>query len=117
MKTLLLTHPLPAAGFAQAIHAVDASVPLLEYQPALHDSDLADVEAVLGWRFPEGVAARLPKLRWVCSIGAGVDKLLPPELASGVAVSPVVPTTTIGPAPAPVIVTRGSSGTGKNVQK
>ena len=36
---------------------------------------------------------------------------------SGVAGSPVAPHTTIGPAPAPVIVTRGSGDGGKNVQK
>ncbi|HQR19097.1 MAG TPA: phosphate acyltransferase, partial [Gemmatimonadales bacterium] len=45
-------------------------------QPGMDDAALADVEAVLGWRFPEGVAARLPRLRWVCSVGAGVEKLL-----------------------------------------
>ena len=38
-------------------------------------------------------------------------------LASGVAGSPVVPTTRIGPAPAPVMSTRGSSDGGKKVQK
>ena len=46
----------------------------------LADAALGDVEAVLGWRFPAGVAARLPRLRWVCSVGAGVEKLLVPEL-------------------------------------
>ena len=38
-------------------------------------------------------------------------------LCSGVAGSPVVPHTTIGPAPAPVMSTRGSVDSGKNVQK
>ena len=38
-------------------------------------------------------------------------------LESGVAASPVVPITTIEPAPAPVTSTRGSIEGGKNVQK
>ena len=38
-------------------------------------------------------------------------------LSSGVLGSPVVPITTIGPAPIPVISTRGSIDSGKNVQK
>ena len=90
MKTLLLTHPLPAQVFADALKAVDPQLPLLEYRPGLDDAELADVEAVLGWRFPAGVAQRLPRLRWVCSIGAGVDKLLVPELPAPVQVSRIV---------------------------
>jgi phosphoglycerate dehydrogenase-like enzyme len=56
----------------------------------LADAELAEVEAVLGWRFPEGVAERLPRLRWVCSVGAGVDKLLVPGLPAQVRVSRIV---------------------------
>jgi len=92
MKTLLLTHPLPAKTFADAVHAIEPQLPLLEYQPGLDDAALADVEAVLGWRFPDGVAARLPRLRWVCSVGAGVEKLLVPELPAPVQVSRIVDT-------------------------
>ena len=82
MKTLLLTHPLPAQVFADAVHAIDATLPLVEYRPGIDDAALADVQAVLGWRMPAGVAPRLPRLRWVCSVGAGVDKLLVFELPS-----------------------------------
>lgn len=90
MKTLLLTHPLPAQVFAGALHALDPALPLLEYQPGLDDAALADVQAVLGWRFPKGLAARLPRLRWVCSVGAGVEKLLVPDLPPQVQVSRIV---------------------------
>jgi phosphoglycerate dehydrogenase-like enzyme len=90
MKTLLLTHPLPTKVFADAVHAIEAQLPLLEYRPGLADAELAEVEAVLGWRFPEGVAERLPRLRWVCSVGAGVDKLLVPGLPAQVRVSRIV---------------------------
>jgi phosphoglycerate dehydrogenase-like enzyme len=90
MKTLLLTHPLPAKVFVDAVHAIEAQLPLLEYRPGLADAELAEVEAVLGWRFPEGVAERLPRVRWVCSVGAGVDKLLVPGLPAQVRVSRIV---------------------------
>jgi phosphoglycerate dehydrogenase-like enzyme len=90
MKTLLLTHPLPAQLFADAVHAIEPQLPLLQYRPDLADDELADVEAVLGWRFPAGVAERLPRLRWVCSVGAGVEKLLVPGLPAQVRVSRIV---------------------------
>jgi len=90
MKTLLLTHPLPTQVFAEAVHAIDPRLPLLEYQPGMDDAALADVEVVLGWRFPEGVVQRLPRLRWVCAVGAGVDKLLVPQLPTQVQVSRIV---------------------------
>ncbi len=92
MKTLLLTHPMPAAPFVAALRAIEPDLPLLDYHPLADDVELADVQAVLGWRFPEGVAARLPRLRWVCSIGAGVEKLLVPELPDAVQVSRIVDT-------------------------
>ncbi len=90
MKTLLLTHPLPARAFAEAVHAIEPQLPLLEYRPGIEAAALADVEAVLGWRFPAGVAAQMPRLRWVCSVGAGVDKLLVPDLPPQVRVSRIV---------------------------
>jgi glyoxylate/hydroxypyruvate reductase len=92
MKTLLLTDPLPAGHFASAIHAIDSGIELIEYRRDMQDAELADIEVVLGWRFPAGVAARLPKLKWVCSVAAGVEKLLVPELAAGVPVSRIVDT-------------------------
>jgi glyoxylate/hydroxypyruvate reductase len=90
MKTLLLTHPLPAQVFADAVHAIEPTLPLAEYHPGMSDAELAEVEAVLGWRFPAGVAGRLPRLRWVCSVGAGVEKLLVPELPAPVRVSRII---------------------------
>lgn len=58
-----------------------------EVQPG---GSLDHIEVVLGWRFPAGLAARLSGLRWVCSMAAGVEKLLVPELAPHVPVSRVV---------------------------
>ena len=92
MRTLLLTDPMPAHSFATAIHAIAPELALVEYRPDIDDAELAEIEVVLGWRFPAGVAARLPKLKWVCAIAAGVEKLLVPELAHGVPVSRIVDT-------------------------
>ncbi len=92
MKTLLLTDPLPARYFTTAIHAIAPEVELIEYHRNIADAELADVEVVLGWRFPAGVAGRLPKLKWVCAVAAGVEKLLVPDLAPQVPVSRIVDT-------------------------
>jgi glyoxylate/hydroxypyruvate reductase A len=92
MKTLLLTDPMPAGHFAKAIHAIAPDLELVEYRSDLGDAELAGIDVVLGWRFPPGVAARLPKLKWVCAIAAGVEKLLVPDLAPQVPLSRIVDT-------------------------
>ena len=92
MKTLLLTDPMPAGWFTGAIRALRPDVELLEYRRDITDAELADVAVVLGWRFPSGVAGRLPRLKWVCSVAAGVEKLLVPDLAPQVPVSRIVDT-------------------------
>jgi glyoxylate/hydroxypyruvate reductase A len=92
MKTLLLTDPMPAGYFTKAIHALAPDAELVEYRREMSDAELAGIEVVLGWRFPPGVAARLPNLKWVCSVAAGVEKLLVPELAAQVPVSRIVDT-------------------------
>ena len=92
MKTLLLTDPMPAGYFTKAILAIAPDVDLIEYRRDMPDTELAAIDVVLGWRFPAGVAARLPNLQWVCSVAAGVEKLLVPELAPGVVVSRIVDT-------------------------
>lgn len=92
MKTLLLTEPMPPGYFTTAIHAIAPELPLIEYHRDLGEAELAEVEVVLGWRFPPGVADRLPNLKWVCAVAAGVEKLLVPELAAHVPVSRIVDT-------------------------
>jgi phosphoglycerate dehydrogenase-like enzyme len=56
----------------------------------LTDADLAGVAHALAWRLPPGLPQRLPALRWILATGAGVDKLLVPELPERVQVSRVV---------------------------
>ncbi|MEO6031567.1 MAG: glyoxylate/hydroxypyruvate reductase A [Burkholderiaceae bacterium] len=90
MKTLLLTAPMPAGYFAEAIRAIARDVELIEYDPDLSTAELAGIEVAVAWRFPPGLAGRLPNLKWVCAVSAGVDKLLVPDLAPGVKVSRIV---------------------------
>lgn len=90
MKTLLLTQPMPAAPFAAAIEALLPGFELAEYRSAMSDAELASFEAVLAWQMPAALPARLTRLRWVCAISAGVDKLLPPDLAPHVRLSRIV---------------------------
>ena len=90
MKTLLLTDPMPPGYFTQAIHAIAPDATLVEHRADISDAELAEIEAVLGWRFPSGVAGRLPNLKWVCAVAAGVEKLLVPDLAPQVPVSRIV---------------------------
>jgi phosphoglycerate dehydrogenase-like enzyme len=90
MKVLLLTEPMPATAFIAAIAPLAPELELIEYGPGLSDAALADIEIAIGWKMPEGLAARLPRLAWVCSIAAGVEKLLQPGLAPHVVVSRIV---------------------------
>jgi phosphoglycerate dehydrogenase-like enzyme len=90
MKVLLVTQPMPAAVFIAAIRARAPELELVEYRSTLSDGELADVDVVLGWQMPPGLPVRLPRVGWVCSVAAGVEKLLAPDLAPHVRVSRIV---------------------------
>ena len=84
---LLLADAAMAASLVAAIHQQAPDLSLLPYSRSLEQTTLDGIEVVLGWRFPPGLAGRLPALRWVCAMAAGVDKLLVPELAPAVQMS------------------------------
>jgi len=90
MKVLLIITPHPSAPFAAALRETAPEIEVLAYSPDITDAQLADVEVVLAWQLPPGLAARIPKLRWVCSVAAGVEKLLTPDLPPAVPVSRMV---------------------------
>ena len=90
MKTLLVTAPMPAGYFEGAIRAVDPRIDLLEHRDDLSDTELAQVDAILAWKLPNGLVGRMPNLKWVCAVSAGVEKLLVPDLAPRVMVSRIV---------------------------
>ena len=90
MKVLLATQPMPAGVFMDAIRARAPDLELVEYRSSLGDANLAVVDVVLGWQMPPGLPSRLPRARWVCSVAAGVEKLLAADLAPHVRVSRIV---------------------------
>lgn len=51
------------------------------------DALLAEAEVIYGLRFPENVIARAPKLKWIQTISAGVDKLASEIMRSSVIVT------------------------------
>lgn len=89
---ILLMPPDPAQipAYHAALLAVAPELEVIGYSRDLDAAQLARIEVVLGWQWPRGLVTRLPALRWVCSVAAGVEKLLVPELAPQVPVSRVV---------------------------
>ena len=73
MAILLMTAPIPAEPYRAALHALAPDVPVWT---AEEDHDPLAVELLLAWQMKPGLATRYPRLRVVCSVGAGVDKLL-----------------------------------------
>lgn len=90
--TVLLLPAMPAQvpPLSAAVHRLMPTLRLLSGFDEPDDAALATVDIVLGWRFPRGVAGRLPALHWVCSMAAGVEKLLVPDLPAGVPLTRVV---------------------------
>ena len=61
------------------------------WSPQTSEAELASVAAVAGWFVPAGLPARLPALRLLASIGAGVEHLLrDPVLPAAVPVTRIV---------------------------
>jgi D-3-phosphoglycerate dehydrogenase/glyoxylate/hydroxypyruvate reductase A len=90
MSILLMTEPIPAQAFAPILRAL-APEEAVAFADAPHEAD--QVEAILAWRMKPGVLPRYPRLRVLCSVAAGVDKLLaaadlPPTLTVTRAVDP-----------------------------
>jgi phosphoglycerate dehydrogenase-like enzyme len=87
---LLPATPAQVPTLSAAVLRLIPGLQLLSGFDEPDDAALAAVDIVLGWRFPRGVAGRLPALRWVCSMAAGVEKLLVPDLPAGVVLTRVV---------------------------
>ena len=87
MAILVLSSPLPSAPFAAALRQAANGVPVWTEQD---NPPPEAVEAILAWRMTAGVLPRYPNLRVLCSTGAGVDKLLVPDLPEHVPVTRVV---------------------------
>lgn len=87
MAILVLSHPLPSAPFAAALRQVANGIPVWTEQD---DPPPEAVEAILAWRMKPGTLPKYPRLRVLCATGAGVDKLLVPDLPEHVPLTRVV---------------------------
>jgi phosphoglycerate dehydrogenase-like enzyme len=87
---LLPPDPSQVPAYREALLTADPALDLIGYGRELDAALLARVEVVLAWRWPAGLLAKLPALRWVSSIAAGVEKLLVPDLPPAVLVSRIV---------------------------
>jgi len=88
MAILVLTAPMPADSYVAALRDTAADIPVWTPDDA-HDPQA--VEAILAWRLKPGVVSAYPKLRMLCSVAAGVDKLLAvPDLPPGLPVTRAV---------------------------
>ena len=85
MAILVLSSPLPSAPFAAALRAAAPDTPIWT---EVDDPPVEAVEAILAWRLTPGQASKYPKLRVICSTGAGVEKILAaPDLPPGLPVT------------------------------
>ncbi len=79
--TILVYHPEEAEAYARAIRLprrgprIVACASLAEAEAAI-----TGVEILYGWAVPAGVLTRAAGLRWIQSMGAGVERFLIPEL-------------------------------------
>lgn len=73
MGILVHTTPLPSQPLADALRRADPATPVWTEQDRF---DPTAVEAMLAWRLKPGIVTQYPNLRVLCSIGAGVEKLL-----------------------------------------
>ena len=87
---VLLPDPRLADAMVAALAIELPEVAPVLYRRDLPDATLAPIELAMAWRLPDGLAERMPALRWICATGAGVDKLLVPGLPPQVQVSRVV---------------------------
>jgi D-3-phosphoglycerate dehydrogenase/glyoxylate/hydroxypyruvate reductase A len=87
MAILVLSRPLPAQPFVEALRALAGDTPVWMEGD---DFDPRRVEAVLAWRLKPGILPRYPGLRVLCSTGAGVDKLMVDDLPAALPVTRVV---------------------------
>jgi glyoxylate/hydroxypyruvate reductase len=89
-RSILVYHPEPgdAEGYARRIKQprplFTVAACSTHAEAELH---VADAEILYVWNFPRDLLPRAKRLRWVQNMGAGVERLLIPELPKGVALT------------------------------
>lgn len=77
MRSLAVVHHRHEE-WVSAIREAESRLDVRGFHPRdpLDDSFLASAEGLFVWKVPEGLIARMPRLAWLQSAGAGVDHLL-----------------------------------------
>jgi glyoxylate/hydroxypyruvate reductase A len=91
-RSILVYHPEPGETQAYARLIKQPKPPFAVAvcaTPAEAEPHIADAEILYAWDFPRELLPRAAKLRWAQSMGAGVERLMVPELPRGVTVTRV----------------------------
>jgi len=86
-RTILVYHPDEgeADAYARRIHLPRRGVTVRACAaPAEAEAVIGETEILYAWNFPPHLLGRAPRLRWVQSMGAGVERFIVPELPPGV---------------------------------
>lgn len=80
-RTLLVYHPEEAEDYARLVRVPRGWLAVRAARTAEAAGPwLESTEVLLGWQVPPALLARMPRLAWVQSMGAGVEGFLRPEL-------------------------------------
>ena len=91
-RSILVYHPEPGEAQAYARLIKQPRPPFTVAvcaTPAEAETHIADTEILYAWDFPRELLPRAVKLRWAQSMGAGVERLMVPELPRRVTVTRV----------------------------
>lgn len=91
-RSILVYHPEPgeAQAYARLIKQPKPHFAVAVCAtPAEAEPHIADAEILYAWSFPRELLPRAAKLRWAQSMGAGVERLMVPELPRRVTVTRV----------------------------
>jgi len=91
-RSILVYHPEPGEAQAYARLIKQPRPPFTVAvcaTPAEAETHIADAEILYAWDFPRELLPRAVKLRWAQSMGAGVERLMVPELPRRVTVTRV----------------------------
>ncbi|MFQ5521791.1 MAG: D-2-hydroxyacid dehydrogenase, partial [Candidatus Methylomirabilia bacterium] len=89
-RSVLLYHPDEAEAYARLVKAPRGTITLHACATPEDAADLiAEAEILYAWDFPPELLPAARRLRWIQSMGAGVEKFLIPELPDSVLITRV----------------------------
>jgi phosphoglycerate dehydrogenase-like enzyme len=79
LKKFVLGWPMPDQKVAE-LRADFPGVDFVQADPENPRAELSDADAVVSWRLTPDDLAAAPKLKWMQTVGAGIDDIVSPEL-------------------------------------